>query len=460
MGLLTKIDNGIQAFKSAFSGDGDDDLLGLKYARLENGSHSYNYETERFGLLGLLGLGSPFEKPIENLKYYYTKTLFLQDCINFYADFASQVVIKEVDERGEEVKNSEYVRFLSNPNGFQNQVDFIKEMVINLLATGASFQYGNFFKNGNLKISPQLYNLDFNNLSFPKIENRYALSRKDIQELPIKEHIANGKTRPLKMYELAFFYDTIPYNGFGKNEYNASDFYKPMSRVFSQIDSIRTLMNTQSSMSHMSGHNVNKLISKSTSPGEKLKALPGDQKYDIEQKLNGFGRYGMKRGKAGDIIATNETLTVSDLTRDGRKMQMIEMQSNAKDNVRNCFLIPQDFFGDSTYENKQWSESRFILGQVKTITDNWLNELTHKSPGYFEARKTKLIGTYDHIGSVAETVKRLENEKLLSENKAFQAKTEALISMMVAFEQMKLIIPGITWDEFCNDNDFNKFLKA
>jgi hypothetical protein len=461
VGFLTRIDNGLHAFKSAFTANKsfNEDFIGPNYARLEDGTHSYNYETERFGILGLFGLGSPFEKPVQNLKYYYKKTLFLQDCVNFYADFASQVVIKEVNEQGEEVKNSEYVKLLSNPNGFQNQVDFIKEMVVNVLTTGASFQYGNFFKNGNLKISPQLFNLEFNNLSFPKIENRYVLTRKDIQDLTIKEHIANGKTRPVKMYELAFFYDTIPHNGFGQDEYNAADFYKPMSRVFSQVDSIKTLMNTQSSMAFMSGHNVNKLVSKPKTTNGELKALPADQKLDAETKLNGRGRYGITRGKDGDIAVVNEELTVSDLTRNVSKMQMIEMQTNAKENVRNCFLIPQDFFGNSTYENKQWSESRFILGQVKTITDNWLNELTHKTPGYFQVRGTKLIGTYDHIGSVAETVRRLDIQESLLKNRAFQSKATGLTTMIKAYEQMILVDPALTWEKFTEDNGFSKFLK-
>lgn len=455
MGILTRIDKGFQAFKTAFSSN---DVPPF-YSRLENGDHTYNFETERFGLLGLLGFGDAFEKPIQNLKYYYKKTLFLQDCINLYADFASQVMIKEVDKNGKEIENSDYVKLLYNPNGFQNKVDFIKEMVINVLTSGASFQSGNFFKNGNLRINPQLYNLDFFNLSFPKVENRYLLKRTDIQELNFKEHLANGKVRALKMYELAFFYDTIPHNGFGEKGYDAESFYKPMSRIFSQIDSIQTLMFSQSAMVHMSGRNGIKLISKAPSSGEKYKALPGDQKDDIERKINGFGRYGITRGKRGGLIATNESVTVGDLTSDGRKMQLIEMQENAKDNIRNCFLIPKDFFGDSTYENKQWSEARFILGQVKTITDNWLNELTHKTPSYFEARGTKLIGTYDHIGSVAETIRKLENDEILNENKAFQVRSEALTSMMMAYDQMLKIKPGITWEQFTKENSFDQFLK-
>lgn len=455
MGILTRIDNGLQAFKTAYSNN----AVIPHYSRLENGDHTYGYETERYGILGFLGIGDAYEKPIENLKYYYNKTLFLQDCINLYADFASQVIIKEVDHNGKEIENSDYVKFLSNPNGFQNQVDFIKEMVINVLTSGASFQNGNFFKNGNLRVNPYLYNLDFFNLAVPKIENRYILKRSDIQDLNFKEHLSNGKTRTLKMFELAFFYDTIPHNGFGKDSYDSDSFYKPMSRIFSQLDSIQTLIYSQSAMVHMSGRNGIKLISRTPSNGEKYKSLNGDQKDDIETKLNGFGKYGLTKGKKGGMIATNESLTVGDLTSDGRKMQLIEMQQNAKDNVRNCFLIPQDFFGDSTYENKQWSEARFILGQVKTITDNWLNTLTQKTPSYFENRGTKLIGTYDHLGSVAETIRRLENDELLNENKAFQARSEALISMMNAYDQMLRIKPGLTWDQFKKENSFEQFLK-
>jgi len=152
-------------------------------------------------------------------------------------------------------------------------------------------------------------------------------------------------------------------------------------------------------MCFLTSNPVNTIISRKAT-GAGIAPLSGDQKNDIESKLNGRGRYGAGMGKAGDVIATNETLERLDLTRDNKKLQTIEMQENAKENIRNRYLIPKDFFGGSTYENQQFAEAKFILGNVKTITDNWLQELTNKSPKYFKERGTRLIGTYDHLPSV------------------------------------------------------------
>lgn len=448
MGILTKLDNGLSAFKSAWLMS---DIPPL-YAKLEDGTHSYNFETERFGILGMLGMGTAHGRPRENLKYYYANTLFLQDCINLYADLASQVELIEVDRNGNKVENSEYIKFLNHPNPFQNGTEFIKEMVINLLSTGVVFQYGNFFKNGNFKLSPRLYNLDYNSLSFPEIKDRYKLGSKDVQNLTIKEHLADGKTRNIQLYELAYFYDTIPNNGFAlQGNYDAKRYFWPMARLFSIIPSLNTLLNSQSSMEYMSGNNVNKILSKKPKSNG-ISTLPTDQKDDIERKVNGRGKYGAKSNKIGDTIATQEDLQLLDLTRDNRKMQLIEMKESAKEDVRNCFLIPKDFFDDSTYENKQFSEARLILGSVKTITDSFCNELTNKTPAYFKDKGTRLIGLYDHLPSVAETKKKLQNESFLS-------KTKALDAAIVSFGNYKSNVdPNITWEDFLNKNQLQEYL--
>ena len=151
MGFLTNLDNGISAFKSAFAS-------GVTYARLSEGTHSYNYETERMGMFSALGFGQTYFSPKENAKNYYKDTLFLASCINLYADFASQVRISEVNEHGDEVLNSAYVDFLERPNIWQNKTDYIKELVVNLLTTGISIQAGNFFESGDLRPSSTLFN--------------------------------------------------------------------------------------------------------------------------------------------------------------------------------------------------------------------------------------------------------------------------------------------------------------
>ncbi len=443
LGFLTRLD---KAFKSLFTPE-----VPPLYARLNNGDHTYNYETERFGILGLLGMGQAYDRPTNNLKYYYANTLFLQDCINLYADFASQVNIMEVDKDGNEIENSDFIKFLNNPNPYQNRIQFIKEMTINCLSQGAVFQWGNFFKNGNIRINPLLYNLDYNNLSFPKVKDRYNMSRKEIGDLIIKERLADSKPRNMPLSELAYFYDTIPNNGFGNDGYNADGFFHPMARLFSIMPSINTLLNAQSSMEFMTGNNVNKILSRKNN-GDGFAPLNGDEKEDIESKVNGNRKYGMKAGRRRDIIATNEDLGVLDVSRDNRKMQMIEMKDSAKDDVRNCLLIPEDFFGQSTYENKQHSEARFILGQVKTITDNWLKELDNKGRLYFETRQTRLVGLYDHIPSVAET-------KNANSNKSFLEHTQALDTALTTYGNYKASVDeAISWKDFLNKNQLNDYL--
>ena len=454
MNLFHRLGNGLDAFRGRDSNAKSISFDGQAgYMRDAEGNHNYTFGSESFGFLGLLGLGIEYNRPQQNLKYYYANTIFLQDCINLYADFASQVMIKEVDEKGNEIPNSEYVKFLENPNPFQNRTEFIKEMTINLLSYGASFQNGSYFKNGNLRINPLLYNLDYNCLSFPKVKDRYSIKRDAIKELIIKEHLADSKTRNIPFSELVYFYDTIANNGYGNKGYSDQNYFKPMARLFSILSSLNTLINSQSSMEYISANNVNKLIYKKQLTGGAVAPLDDDQKFDIERKVNGRGKYGAIAGKIGDTIATNEDLGILDLTRDSRKMMLIETKESAKEDVRNCFLIPKDFFSDSTYENKQFSEARLILGSVKTVTDNWLNALTNKTPGYFEVSKTKLVGTYDHIPSVAETKKKLESE-------AFLNKTKGIDAAVATYNNMKLVQPNLTWDSFLINHQLDQYLKV
>nr|DAK31158.1 MAG TPA: portal protein [Caudoviricetes sp.] len=402
------------------------------------------------GVLSFLGIGKTYFSPKEDYKAYYIDGTFLSDCINLYADFASQVRIQEVDDKGEAVDNSEYLKFLNEPNEFQNQTDFIKEMVVNLLTTGMSIQYGNFFKNGNLRASPSLYNLEFNNIKFPEIKDPYTLTRDKIKTLKVVETLADGVQRTRELHELAFFYDTIAkknYRGDGAKNM----FFNPVSRISSILYSIQTILNSEDMMCFLTSNPVNSIISRKAT-GAGIAPLSGDQKNDIESKLNGRGRYGAGMGKAGDVIATNETLERLDLTRDNKKLQTIEMQENAKENIRNRYLIPKDFFGGSTYENQQFAEAKFILGNVKTITDNWLQELTNKSPKYFKERGTRLIGTYDHLPSVIAIKTKLKNE-------GFKFKAEALVSLLEAFEKEQELGVSNDFEQFVKERGFEDFIN-
>ncbi|AZB01284.1 phage portal protein [Chryseobacterium joostei] len=438
MGLLRTVDNAIKSWgKSIFS----------SYERLNDGTHAYHFEREDF--LSYLGIGNPYYTPCENLKSYYFECFFLADCIDIYVDTCNRVRIMEVDSKGNEVVGSEYVSFLNEPNGLQNISEFISEMVINTLTTGMSIQYGNFFKNGNLKSGAQLFNVDFNRLSLPRVKNPYLLTNKAIGELVVKEKLEGVEERLLSLYELAYFYDRVPKHGFAEKGFNSKNFFNPTSRIFPLISNLHTLIAAQETMAYLSTSPVNSVLTK-----EKSDHAPtaDDQKADAETKLSGRGKYGAGRGKIGDIIVTNLPYKKLDLTRDNKKLQNVEMQINSKDNIRTRFSIPKDYFGDSTYENKQTSEARFTLGPAKTITDNFLNTLTNKSPEYFKRKGTRLIGSYDHVEAVIETTKKEKNDGLKS-------RVEAISGCLDAFEKYKLVFPGISYDQFLIKNQLTDFFK-
>lgn len=417
------------------------------YERLNDGTHQYYYEPD--GLMSYLGLGTPYYTPSSNLKSYYESCFFLADCIDVYVDTCNRVNIMEVDSRGNEVQGSEYVSFLQEPNGLQNLSELISEMVINTLTTGISVQYGTLFKNGNLKSNSQLFNTEFSRLSMPRVKNPYLLTKKEIGEMVIKEKLEDGEERTLQLFELAYFYDRIAKKGSSSKGYNSRNFFNPTSRLSPLISNIHTLIHSQDTMAYLANSPVNSIITKEKSD---FAPTADDQKADAETKLSGRGKYGAGRGKIGDIIITNIPYKKLDLVRDNKKLQNIEMQQNSKDNIRTRFSIPKDYFGDSTYENKQFSEARFTLGPAKTITDNFVNTLTNKSPEYFKSKGTRLIGSYDHVEAVIETTKKMKNEGLKN-------RVESISGCIDAFEKYKLVFPNVSYEDFLNENQLTEFFK-
>ena len=453
MGFLTNLDNGITAFKGAFTPQSSPN-----YARLSDATHSYNLESERFGLFSFLGLGAEYYRPKEDLKWYYENIPFFADCINLYADIAAQVKISEIDQDSRIVENSEIVKFLEQPNPWQDQISFIKEMVINVLTTGMSIQYGNFFDKNRLGLSPNLYNIDFKNISIPKVKDRYVMTQKEIQELLFLEDIGGGAKRKLKFSELSLIYDTIAKQNYGKIGADDTKILNPISRIFSIYRSLQIMENTEDSMMYLSGNNVNFIVSKKSANGGMV-PLDQDQKADIETKLSGKGVYGTRSGKR-DVIATNEDLQALSLQRDVAKMKMIEMQNNAKENIRSAYVIPRDLLdafngtnSGSTYENQQFAEARFTLNNVKNITDAFLYQIEKKIPEYFTKKGTRLIGTYDHMPSISAVNQKIKNE-------GAKSKAEALSAFFKAFDEAKNL--GITqnYDDFAKMTGFEGLINA
>ena len=133
---------------------------------------------------------------------------------------------------------------------------------------------------------------------------------------------------------------------------------------------------------------------------------------------------------------------------------MVEFQNNAKENIRSAFSIPRDIMdatsGDtkgSTYENQQFAESRFINGNVKGFTDNFLKVLESKNQKYFDRRGTNLVGSYEDMPSQVAINGKLKNDGLKSQS-------EALNAFFSAYAKAKANGLQMNAQEFLKQNGF------
>lgn len=394
------------------------------YERLSDGSHNYSYSTSFFDLIRF---GKSYYRPNQNYKNYYLTSQYLGSCIDLIADMASNIEIKEVHAiTGEDLGETEFIKMLKNPNNFQTGQELIREAAINYFTTGILVQNGNFFRNGNLKVLPRLFNLEFCNLKFPKIPNPYEVKRSDLSDFKIIETLENGRTRILLNSELITIYDRGKNGTFGNIGYSGERFFSPISRVGRILYDLQILENTLDSMAFISHKPVMGILSKNAKPGE-LGELAGEEKEQIERSVNGNGQYGASLEGKGSLIATNADLKLLDISPNTKKLMLIEMQNNAKENIRSEFQLPRDLKDDvsgdnrgSTYENQQFAEARAIENIPKPFTDSWLEALQQKCALYFKNNNSKLVGSYDHFPAMIAIKSKLKNEGLKAQQETLK----------------------------------------
>lgn len=421
MSIISRISN---AYKSIVYKGLDD----IPFYRDMSGNYVMNTDLQLFS--------NNLFTPNENLKEYYFKVPFLATCVNIYADFASQVQVYEEDADGNIINDSPFLRFLKNPNPFQDFQTYIKEAIINAITTGIFVNYGTFFERGDINSDSQIYNLELSRIELPKLRNSYLMRGRDISNLKVIESLPSGEKREYFMRELGFFYDLA-------NKGNSDQtFFNPISRLKSVETSIQNIIKTEETINYLSGNKVFGVLSKK---GASLIPLNGQEKEDIEKKIN-FKKKG--------IVASNDYLQYLSLLIDAKKLQLVEFQNQAKENIRVSLGIPRDILdatsGDSkgsTYENQQFAESRFLNGNVKGYTDQILALLQQKAYKYFEQRGTTLKGSYEHMPSQVSINNKIANEGLKN-------KLDALDSFFIAYE--KALQSGIKIDakQFLFENGF------
>lgn len=378
------------------------------YARLNDGTHSYNFELERSGIFSFMGKNGGYYKPLDNYRAYYQECSAITDMIDLLTSIICQAEIFEVDKNTNKiVENSDFIKLLDNPNPFQGRNEFIKDAFIDFYTTGITMQWSNFFKNGDLrKITNNIYNINFFNIKFPKVNNRYEINEKTLSELKIKENLGNGKDRTIEFGELAYTYDIGKVAYCGNDGVNNSVFFNPISRLTPLRRDISTFVNSADTMAYISDNPVLGILSKKSVNGE-LNPLDGEEKTDIEAKINGKRQYGASMFGKGGLIATNTEFGLLDLVPDTRKLQLIPIQNNVKENIRSRFNVPRDVYDavsganrGATYENKQTAEAFLALTICGGDLDKWLQSLQKQAKGYFDRKGTKLTYSFDHMSSV------------------------------------------------------------
>jgi hypothetical protein len=445
--LIDKVNNGFVAVKSVFSGG-----KMPYYARLNDGTDSYNFELDRRGWMGYLGLKGSYYTPLDNYREYYDKCSPLADMIDLLSDIISNAEIFEIDKDTNEIKkDTEFIRLLNNPNPYQTRTEFIKEAFVNLFTYGISIQYSNFFKNKDLRVSSRIYNVQYYNLKFPKVRNPYELTERKLKDLVLREDLGGGKDRPINYYELAYCYDIGKRGTYGKDGFSHDCFFDPISRLTPLRVSMQTFINTEDSLAYIANNPYMGILTKKNVNGS-VAPLNGEEKNDIEKKINGRGKYGASIFGKGALIASNESFDLLSLNPDVKKLQLIEIQNNVKENIRGRFGIPRDIYDitsgtnvGATYENKQTAEAFMIDGICKGKLTGWLESLMQRGELYFERNNTKLVCSFDHFPSIqafnAESrfegiKKRLEAYKIAQE--AFRTEKELNPEGKMTYEEFML----------------------
>lgn len=393
--IFHKVGNTIDALKSFSTGSKP------FYAKLNDGTNSYNYEMDRNHLFKFWNKNK-YYRPLDDYRGYYDKIGYLADLVDLIADIVSQAEIREVRQSDYSiVEDSRFIALLDKPNPFQTRQEFIKEDIINILTNGVGIQWSNFFLNGDLKVTNKIYNIRYANLKLPKVKNPYLMTERELESLQLKETLADGKERLVAFKELAYVYDI------GKENNCASDvFFNPISRLKSIRYDLQIMMNTSDTMAYLSDNPVMGILSKKGNANDNA-PLAGEEKGSIEHEINSKGKYGASVNGKGSLIASNEEFSLLSLTPDVKKLMLIEQQNNAKENIRSRFNIPRDISDavsggnrGSTYENKQTAEAFLINAICKGILDKRLASYQKRAGLYFERNGTFLEGTFDHLPSI------------------------------------------------------------
>jgi hypothetical protein len=335
----------------------------------------------------------------------------LNTIVSLRAKMYSQMAITHVDANGKEIKNSEVLKLLKQPNYFQSQEDFLFQQMWFLSCAGNNYVYQ--IKPLSTQLPKSLYNLIPSEIDFNDVNkvNKFVFKKEDnkaIQDRKIKYTLDNTQYE-IKLSELIPLYDLA--NGLTSNScFSAPSRVQSIEKVLQNIE-----QNLKSK--HKNLQFSAKYIGTNKSTGMEAQIQPNDRKA-IENVLN-----------SKDVLTTNAAIEYKHLVSDMKRLYLDEQFA---DDANKCLLafemnkgVLNYFAKDSTFENQNQGIVNWVQNSIQGSADNTMNSLS-SSFGLLD-KGERLIASFDHLP----IMQTLINDKI----KSF---TEFQNSLKIAIENQTL----------------------
>ena len=321
-------------------------------------------------------------------------------CISARANIYSQMKILHLDKNGDEIKDSKYVERLTNPNYFQSGVDFLKQQMWNLSATGNNLTYQK--KIITQEVPTALYNLVPSEIDYSDINkiDKFVSLKKDINALEKQtiQYTLEGKTLKIPIYDLIPFYDVA-------NGLKDDSFFRSPSRLKSVQ---KPLCNIDE---NLKAKNINLQFAQkflaSNETSVKGNSVPTKQEdKDIIRDVL----------RNNEIQVTNGNIKVQHLVEDMKRLFLDEQLAFDAKLVAMAFeqnesILNFGLNGGLKYENQRYGIINYIQSSIQNDADNTMN--TYTNEWGLDLSGEKLVASYSHLPIMQE----MTNKKIESFNK-------------------------------------------
>ena len=324
--------------------------------------------------------GKDFTNNSDYLKYSLTNPV-LNAIVSLRAKMYSQMQISHIDANGKEVKNSDVLKLLKQPNYFQSQEDFLFQQMWFLSVSGNNYIYQ--IKTFSNDLPKKLYNLIPSEIDFNKINkiNKFILTDKEVKEFENKKikYTLDSTEYSIPILNIIPLYDLA--NALTTDSWLAAPSrVKAIEKVLQNID-----VNLRSK--HKNLQFSAKYVGVNKSTGMEAQIQQADRTA-IERVLN-----------AKDVLTTNASVEYKHLVSDMKRLYLDEQFA---DDANKCLLafemnknILNYFAKDSTFENQNQGVINWIQNSIQGSADNTMNSLS-SSFGLLD-KNERLVASFDHL---------------------------------------------------------------